>query len=389
MLLCALLVPSSLFSVPLGNLGHGVTAREPEGVLPDTAYLLFSSQPLASNGRFTLWAGQATNFAVVYESDGQWNYFRNETIHPFDPSPHDVLVAEIDYLTSKTHPPVTLLQGENSLLEGIRYGYKSGDLGVLIRRWRNRTNKGEFTATGTEIILNTPVWWHEQEVINSNPPENRAPVSIGQAKNFVRSGLLALQQAGRDDLRQIIEDEVSLLMPAGEVYQPPPGANTAWYEKQQQILVTGQLKALAKPFYDAFQSSADLQDWISSEMVHYGNLNSGIYPWSDLIDDDQHLAPATIGQLKSCFAFDLRTIPNDLDGDGLSGLEEEQYDTSSFLADTDGDGLTDAEEVAGNSDPTEFDSDGDGIPDGLDYNPSIPEEEGFVADRLYVISPLR
>lgn len=70
----------------------------------------------------------------------------------------------------------------------------------------------------------------------------------------------------------------------------------------------------------------------------------------------------------------------DLDGDGLSALEELRLGTNPFLADTDGDGLSDGWEVAHGLDPLNPDTDGDGVPDGVEVlqgtDPLDPDSDG-------------
>ena len=59
----------------------------------------------------------------------------------------------------------------------------------------------------------------------------------------------------------------------------------------------------------------------------------------------------------------------DIDGDGLTNLQEQQRGTDPHDADTDGDGLSDGEEVNGHgTDPTNADTDGDGLKDGEEIN---------------------
>jgi hypothetical protein len=54
----------------------------------------------------------------------------------------------------------------------------------------------------------------------------------------------------------------------------------------------------------------------------------------------------------------------DLDGDGLSNIQEYVLGTDPGKADTDGDGLTDYQERVFGTDPQKADTDGDGLPDG-------------------------
>lgn len=54
----------------------------------------------------------------------------------------------------------------------------------------------------------------------------------------------------------------------------------------------------------------------------------------------------------------------DLDGDGLTNLQEFQFSTNPKLADTDGDGLNDGAEFTRGTNPLASDTDGDGLRDG-------------------------
>jgi uncharacterized protein (DUF1800 family) len=62
----------------------------------------------------------------------------------------------------------------------------------------------------------------------------------------------------------------------------------------------------------------------------------------------------------------------DLDGDGLTNLQEYQRGTDPRKADTDGDGLSDGQEVTLGTNPLNADSDGDGLSDFAEVNAPIP-----------------
>ena len=57
-------------------------------------------------------------------------------------------------------------------------------------------------------------------------------------------------------------------------------------------------------------------------------------------------------------------LATDIDGDGISGLQELQDGTDPLEGDTDGDNLWDDDERSFGSDPTVADIDGDGLTDG-------------------------
>lgn len=70
----------------------------------------------------------------------------------------------------------------------------------------------------------------------------------------------------------------------------------------------------------------------------------------------------------------------DLDGDGLTNLQEYRLGTNPRVADTDGDGIPDGEEVRLGTDPLRADTDGDGLSDGEELirhtNPLNPDTDG-------------
>ena len=80
----------------------------------------------------------------------------------------------------------------------------------------------------------------------------------------------------------------------------------------------------------------------------------------------------------------------DPDDDGLTMLEEYQYDTNPLKADTDGDGLADGEEVKTyKTNPNEADTDGDEVNDGLEISvgldPLNPQTFGY-PDKEYKLT---
>jgi uncharacterized repeat protein (TIGR01451 family) len=70
----------------------------------------------------------------------------------------------------------------------------------------------------------------------------------------------------------------------------------------------------------------------------------------------------------------------DLDGDGLTNLQEYQLGTNPRLADTDGDGVSDGAEVLRGTNPLNADTDGDGLSDGEEIqrglNPLLADTDG-------------
>jgi hypothetical protein len=176
-----------------------------------------------------------------------------------------------------------------------------------------------------------PDWWTYRNVTTGPAPGDFAPVNAGQAKHMA-----AMAAADMDA-------------------NLPGGAGTAVTARVAGFALTnnfvplnrGQLKNLAKPFYD--------------RLIAVGYTNG--YPWTAAVTDDFSFAPANIGQLKNVFSFDL----GDHDEDGMpdwwetfNGLTNSQ---PSAYSDADQDGLSDLVEYELGTNPNAWDTDGDGIGD--------------------------
>jgi hypothetical protein len=165
------------------------------------------------------------------------------------------------------------------------------------------------------------------------------------------------------------------------------------------VLLTGQLKALAKPFYDHLRTLNAA--WLDSEMS-LANIRAAEpgsnpityspYPWSVATSDDQNKAVATLGQLKAVFSLKLNTFAHvDNDQDGLLDTWELSYFPNldqTPSGDPDGDGWDNAREYAEGTNPLAMDTDGDGIPDSDDPHPLVPEALGPEATDFQVLTVL-
>lgn len=77
--------------------------------------------------------------------------------------------------------------------------------------------------------------------------------------------------------------------------------------------------------------------------------------------EDLDILQSLIGELSKCSST---ILPEDTDGDGLTGPQELEHGTDPDNPDTDGDGISDGDEVKQHgTDPTNPDSDGDGFTD--------------------------
>ncbi len=185
---------------------------------------------------------------------------------------------------------------------------------------------------GVTVGAQGPAWWVERGVLSGDAPADFAPLTQGQMK------WLATNASDELDVR------LNLVGGAGSnVHAMVWGFGG---EHNAQVVLVGQLKHVAQPFYNRLMA------------VGYADA----YPWSGEPAEEADFAVANIGQAKSMFAFDMA---EDLDDDGLSdwaetdtGIFVSPTDTGTdpLLADTDGDGTPDGEEVANRTDPNNTDT---------------------------------
>lgn len=225
-----------------------------------------------------------------------------------------------------------------------------------------------------------PSWWTQRRLFqndvegNQIASEDYAAANQGQLKNFAVSAYedflekIPPQLGGIGDLRnpaqlppnggtgyrlrEMVRKWVLLDDQTGAVLRNPDGTRrlasveAGSFRNDFAALNLGQLKAVAKPFYDRLlELNANESEWLHPWNVDGGKAND--------------FAPANLGQLKRVFSFDVK---KDDDGDGLGNLEEmnwqaihggsRNYDPNN--PDMDEDGVLDGAEVAAGTDPLEF-----------------------------------
>ena len=210
-----------------------------------------------------------------------------------------------------------------------------------------------------------PGWWEDQGIFNTaGIGGDHSPANIGQAKNVAKKALATIS-AQNNTLATQIE---TVIGPA--VLTPP--TTTPGFQAQKGVLLIGQLKNLAKPFYDKLAKHDGV--WLALERQRIGTKHPrSIYPWTFVTGDDSDFSPASVGQLKACFALDLGNLPSatsDADGDGMSYEWEVRYglnpyDATDAYLDLNGDGISNLEHFNDLTDPRidATDTDGDGTID--------------------------
>ncbi len=244
-------------------------------------------------------------------------------------------------------------------------------------------------AADIRVSAAPPSWWSNDvaatRILQGNGvADNYAPANLGQlkwvaaqAKKHLDAELSAIGGAG-----PTINDLVASFTPFGG---HTPESRAANYAPAN----LGQLKAVAKPFYDRLISIGyDTQQ----NLIDHGATGwSFEYPWNPATAVAENYAPANLGQLKWVFSFSVDGYDTDYidaDEDGMfdwwevtNGLNP--YDDDAF-ADEDGDGWANWDEHYWGSDPQDY------------YNGYLPEltlisgnnqsgsSNSFLADALIV-----
>ena len=130
-------------SETLGDINFGVGATDNRS---GSGYIMFSQQNV--HQRFTSPAPNGDNsdhvIAIVYDN-GQWKYDNNSTLVNFTPLPTDLIIAQVNFSSDQ----ISGYQGVNGFINGIEYGFASGDLTFAANVWNGGANNGEFTVGGT------------------------------------------------------------------------------------------------------------------------------------------------------------------------------------------------------------------------------------------------
>lgn len=207
-----------------------------------------------------------------------------------------------------------------------------------------------------------PAWWTTRGVLTSGATANDyAAANLGQVKQIATKAyaeMEAVLPGGAGSSLTALVNSWSAAPASGVVRNDYAAVNQ------------GQLKALAKLFYDRL-----------AQFDYYGPpLTVGqAYPWTITTADDNAYAAVNLGQVKYLFSFDPQLAligpDTDSDGDGLLDRWEIKYFgtlAQSASGDPDGDGVSNLLEFQLGRDPTK---------------PAVADTAGTLNLRLY--SPTR
>ena len=223
-----------------------------------------------------------------------------------------------------------------------------------------------------------PAWWASRGATQTGlAADDFAAANIGQLKQFASKAVEELEASLPSGAGSVLTDMVARWHTPPEQLNPPGPPRDDFAAAN-----LGQLKAIAKPFYD--------------RLIAVGYATT--YPWTAPITDDDDFAIANLGQLKKVFSFD---VAKDTDGDGIPDWWETLYanlglnpqnpndagqtaaggvtylnkfllNLNPAVADTDGDGMTDLYEMDNGLNPlvndAALDKDSDGLTNLQEFN---------------------
>ncbi|MDB6080636.1 MAG: hypothetical protein JWO82_4383, partial [Akkermansiaceae bacterium] len=145
-----------------------------------------------------------------------------------------------------------------------------------------------------------PRWWGEGEVARVTEAKGDEVATLGQGRVMAKGALAALRE-----VIPKLGDAVEGDLVGKDKAVPGWGKPKADSEAAQALagpLTRGQLKGLARPFYDRLHDYAP--DWLGLRLQENGADQAGgrRYPWGE--GDGNDGAPVKVGELKAVFALD-------------------------------------------------------------------------------------
>lgn len=234
---------------------------------------------------------------------------------------------------------------------------------------RFKLTLGIFTlALATLLAAQPPGWWSsssnpvvDPNATTSGVDQNYAPANLGQLKFIAKQAKLHLDANLNGGSGSAINSLVSGFTPQQGVSYTQAELDALRAANYAPINL-GQLKAVAKPFYDRLGAVG--YDTKANLIAHgYPATWAYVYPWDPATPVAENYAPANIGQLKMAFSFSLTGFDSDQDGlpdawELAHGFDPTDSADGAVTADADGDGLSNLDEFQQNSNPHDYYSQG-------------------------------
>ncbi len=176
--------------------------------------------------------------------------------------------------------------------------------------------------TTSVLFAASPQWWSDTEtkiIDDEADAENFAPANLGQLKHVAKKAKAHLDKKLPGGSGAVIVNLV-------DSFEPRRDQGYTQQQIDEFVAVNyspvnlGQLKAVAKPFYDRL---LEIEYDTKANLISHGYPANWAYdyPWEPTTPVEENYAPANLGQLKLVFSFDLSQVNfnplEDTDGTGL------------------------------------------------------------------------
>lgn len=135
-------------TITLGDFNEGIASWD---ALTGTGYIMYTEEDIYSRFGAVPVIERADNLVAVIHQGGQWYWSAWHGLTPFTPTDSDRLLAEVNFDADT----VTHLSGTNSVIDGIKAGYDSGNLVITPNQFGNPpvASPDNFSVAGTQVTV--------------------------------------------------------------------------------------------------------------------------------------------------------------------------------------------------------------------------------------------
>ncbi len=138
-------------TLAFGDLNEGIASWD---ALSGIGYIMHTEEDIYSRFGANPGIERADHLVAVVNQGGQWYWSAWHGLTPFTPTGTDQLLAEVDFDADT----VQNLVGQDTVINGIRAGYETGDLVVTPNQFGNppAASPDDFYVQGTQVVVAAP-----------------------------------------------------------------------------------------------------------------------------------------------------------------------------------------------------------------------------------------